>query len=468
MDEKKRLIRNTGIIAIGNISTKIVSFLLLPLYTSLLLASEYGIVDYIFSVSAFCIPFVSLLMDESMFRFLIDCNTEKEKKKIISISLIIILIGMGVFLCITIPIFLFVKFQYAIFMILYVLTSVISTMISALLRGMGRTDRYAIFNFFISFSQILLNVLFIAVLSMGVLGMLLASIISQFVISIMYLVIMKLWEYIDFHGLKKGQFKEMITYSIPLIPNKVSWSIINLSDRIVIMNTIGSEFSGLYAVSYKFPTLMDMVYGFFYQAWKESSARVMEDEGRNDFYNLVYDYLKKFMYSIVLGMIAFMPLIFHLLINSSYHDAILYVPFLLIGTYFANISGFYGGIFTAYKDTKIMGITTMIAAFLNLIINILLIQKLGLYAAAFSTLIANFVVYLYRKFRVRRYITLEESIKKQIFSIIVTVIILMAFYSRNTIWEIIGCIIATLYVVIENRKLLNILLHQIRKKFKYS
>lgn len=468
MDEKKRLIRNTGIIAIGNISTKIVSFLLLPLYTSLLLASEYGIVDYIFSVSAFCIPFVSLLMDESMFRFLIDCNTEKEKKKIISISLIIILIGMGVFLCITIPIFLFVKFQYAIFMILYVLTSVISTMISALLRGMGRTDRYAIFNFFISFSQILLNVLFIAVLSMGVLGMLLASIISQSVISIMYLVIMKLWEYIDFHDLKKGQFKEMITYSIPLIPNKVSWSIINLSDRIVIMNTIGSEFSGLYAVSYKFPTLMDMVYGFFYQAWKESSARVMEDEGRNDFYNLVYDYLKKFMYSIVLGMIAFMPLIFHLLINSSYHDAILYVPFLLIGTYFANISGFYGGIFTAYKDTKIMGITTMIAAFLNLIINILLIQKLGLYAAAFSTLIANFVVYLYRKFRVRRYITLEESIKKQIFSIIVTVIILMAFYSRNTIWEIIGCIIATLYVVIENRKLLNILLHQIRKKFKYS
>ncbi|MCS4586081.1 oligosaccharide flippase family protein [Clostridium perfringens] len=79
--KKKRLIRNTGIIAIGNLSTKLVSFLLLPLYTSVLTTSEYGIVDYIFSISTFCVPFVTLLMEESMFRFLIDCKSQKEKRR---------------------------------------------------------------------------------------------------------------------------------------------------------------------------------------------------------------------------------------------------------------------------------------------------------------------------------------------------------------------------------------------------
>ena len=58
----------------------------------------------------------------------------------------------------------------------------------------------------------------------------------------------------------------MVAYSLPLIPNKISWTIINLSDRLVIINTIGSSAAGLYAVAYKFPTLMDTVYGFFYQA----------------------------------------------------------------------------------------------------------------------------------------------------------------------------------------------------------
>ena len=81
-------------------------------------------------------------------------------------------------------------------------------------------------------------------------------------------------------------------------------------------------------------------------------------------------------------MNAFMPLVFHVLINKSYYNAIYYVPILLMATYFANISGFYGGVFTAYKDTKIMGTTTVAAAIINLAINLFLIKWIGIYAAA--------------------------------------------------------------------------------------
>ena len=72
MREEKRLIKNTGIIAIGNLSTKLITFLLLPLYTSILSTSEYGTIDYIVSIASFCIPFVSLLLDSGAVRFLID------------------------------------------------------------------------------------------------------------------------------------------------------------------------------------------------------------------------------------------------------------------------------------------------------------------------------------------------------------------------------------------------------------
>ena len=91
-----------------------------------------------------------------------------------------------------------------------------------------------------------------------------------------------------------------------------------------------------------------------------------------------------------------MPIIFKILINKNYYNAIYYVPILLIATYFANISGFYGGIFTAYKDTKIMGTTTIAAAVINLVINLFTIKWIGVYAAALSTLIANLVVYCHK------------------------------------------------------------------------
>ncbi len=455
MDEKKRLLKNTGIIAIGNLSTKLVSFFLLPMYTALLSTSEYGIVDYIISISTFCVPFISFLMDESMFRFLIDCKDEKEKSKVISTSLLIIIKSCIIVTIIAVPILLIIKYEYTFYVVLYILTSVLSTMISALLRGIGRTDKYAVYNFLLSSIKILLNVIFIAIFHLGIDGMLLASIISHIVIPVWYIIKEKIWKYINFRNTEKELSRNMIKYSIPLIPNKLSWSIINLSDRLIIMNVIGSDASGLYAVAYKFPNLMDTVYGFFYQSWKESSARALKDDSPEKFYNSIYAYLKDFMFSVSLVMTTFMPIAFRLLVSGGeFQKAIVYVPILLFATYFANISGFYGGIFTAHKDTKIMGTTTLISAILNIIINIAMIKFFGLYAAAISTFIANFVVYIYRKIKVKKYVELDESFLKQIVSIIVTVVVLVLFYINN-VYTIAGsCVISVSYTLFANKKMI--------------
>ena len=457
MNENKRLLKNTGIIAIGNISTKLISFFLLPIYTALLSTSEYGTFDYILSIATFCVPFVSLLMDESIFRFLIDCKTELDEKRVISTSIIVVFIGMICFAIIGIPVMNFLDYSYTYYAVVYILLCVISGMISALLRGIGRTDQYAIFNFLSGATNVVLNVFFIAVLRQGLRGMLAASILSLLIVSTIFIFKMRLWLYIDLKNVDSKLAKSMITYSFPLIPNKISWTIINLSDRIILMNVVGSAATGLYAVSYKFPNLMDTVYGFFYQSWKESSARVLGNESQNDFYNMVYKYLKNFMFAIVLGLTAFMPIIFKILINKNYYNAIYYVPILLIATYFANISGFYGGIFTAYKDTKIMG-TTTIAAVINLVINLFTIKWIGVYAAALSTLIANLVVYMYRKRKVGRYIKLNENWKNSFIAFIVTSIVLFLFYSERWTYIVLACLISVLYAIITNMDMIKIIL----------
>ena len=464
MNEKKRLIKNTGMIAIGNISTKLVSFFLLPLYTALLSTSEYGTFDYILSIATFCVPFVSVLMDESIFRFLIDCKKQEEKEKVISTALVIVLIGMVCFTLVGIPVMQGLHYHYTYYATIYILLNVMSGMISAILRGIGRTDQYALFNFLLGSIQVTLNVVFIAAFRMGVGGMLMASILTQFFVSTIFIFRIRLWRYFDFRIVNSQMAKDMIVYSLPLIPNKVSWSIINLSDRIVLMNWVGSEATGLYAVSYKFPNLMDTVYGFFYQSWKESSARVMGDDSQYDFYNAVYEYLKNFMYALVLGMSAFMRLIFRIMINKNYYEALFYVPILLLATYFANISGFYGGIFTAYKDTKIMGTTTLTAAILNLTINLLMIHKFGIYAAAISTLVANFLIYLYRRWKVSKYIELNEDRRETVIAIASTIVIFALFYSKNLICIGLSCFISILYAVIMNRTLIMKLWNRLKSK----
>ena len=209
---------------------------------------------------------------------------------------------------------------------------------------------------------------------------------------------------------------------------------------------------------------MDTVYGFFYQSWKESSARVLKEENQDDFYNSVYENLKNFMFSLVLGMTAFMPLVFFILINKNYYAALPYIPVLLLATYFSNMSGFYGGIFTAYKDTKIMGTTTVAAAVINLSVNLLMIRKFGIYAAAVSTLVANFVVYVYRKIKVRKYIKLKENWKKSTFAVIFTVVEFAFFYTMNKMLWMAGCALAVFYAFFLNRSMMLFVIKKMKTK----
>lgn len=140
-----------------------------------------------------------------------------------------------------------------------------------------------------------------------------------------------------------------------------------------------------------------------------------------------------------------------------------YVPILLIGTYFANISGFYGGVFTAYKDTKIMGTTTIVAAIINLVTNLALIKFIGIYAAAISTFLANFVIYVYRKYKVRKYIILDENNIESIISVAITGIIFILFYMNKIQCTIIGCAISIIYFVFANRELIKNVCSRLRK-----
>ena len=121
MQEKKKLLQNTFIIALGRCSTQVLSFLLLPLYTSLLSTSEYGNYDLLNTISIFIIPFITLLMEESMFRFLIDAKDEKEKAKVISQSMLFTFFNIIISSIIILIIGSIIHYDYTIYLIFFII-----------------------------------------------------------------------------------------------------------------------------------------------------------------------------------------------------------------------------------------------------------------------------------------------------------------------------------------------------------
>jgi O-antigen/teichoic acid export membrane protein len=467
--ESKRLIKNTGIIAVGGMATKLVSFLLLPLYTTVLSTAEYGTVDYLQTIALFCVPAMSLLMDEALFRFLLDCDTKEERTRVVTSSCVVSLAGCLVFVVGAAIVWFVFRPENIAWVIVLVFSGTILQMASAFLRGFGDTIGYTLMNFIASAATIAMNVIFIAIFHWGVVGMLSATTIAQGVTAVAFLVAKRLWRYLDRSAVDKDEMAVLIRYSIPLIPNKVSWTIMNMLDRLVIMNTIGADAAGVYAVAYKFPNVMDQVYGFFYQSWKESSTRVLNSgEDRNVFYNVVYKALRRFMMAVVLGMIALMPIIYGVLIKGNFSDGLFYVPILLLATFYSNISGFYGGIFTAYRDTGIMGMTTMVSAGLCVVLCFVLIPPLGLYGASLATVVPTFVVNEYRRIKVAKYAKLEEDRREQVLTVISCAVVFALYYTfayTGNVLSIVGCLaVAVAFFVIANRPVIARVLQIVKRR----
>ena len=464
MNQKKQLLVNTIIIAIGKLSTQVISFLLLPLYTSKLIPSEYGTYDLLVTISTFLLPIITMLMEESMFRFLIDAEDFKAKKKVITATIFYTTVGALVFCLISGIVLAIMKYEYAAVFILFILSNIILGLSNALARGMGKIKLYSLSNFILGASTIVLNIVFIVSLKLGVSGLLWSNTIANSATAIIVLLKLHLPQFISKKDLSRKTLSEMLRYSIPLVPNNLSWIIISLSDRLMLSFMTGTDANGIYSVANKFPNIVYTCYGFFSTAWKESAARILKEDNKSAYYNSIYKDIKFFLKAIVLGLIAVMPFAFPILVDSSYGDAYVYIPILVISIYYTNMSNFYGGIFTAYKDTKIMGSTTVMAAITNIVINLIFIPKFGIYAATFSTLISNFIVYVYRRVRLTDYIRLKEKFNYVFW--ILLVITLASYYYNNMITNVINFIVVLAYCIFTNWNLLKKITQPIINKIK--
>ena len=376
MNQKKELVKNTLIISIGKFSTQIVSFLLLPLYTSLLTTKEYGTYDFLNTISIFLIPCVTLLMDEGMFRFLIDAKDNNSKSEIFTSTFAFTFISFFIWGILIFIVGNILKYPFTNYLIFYILASLLSALAGSTARGLGKFKIYSLFCFLSSVLTILLNILFILGLHMGLSSLFISYILGNSIVSIWLLLKIQVPKYVNMKNLHKKNLKEMIKYSFPLVPNSISWNAIALTDRVLIVNILGEGQNGIYSVGNRFPTIINTCYSYFNLSWKESASKVVNQKDKDDFYNSVYINLNHLLISVSIVIVAFLPFIFDFFIKNAYREAYNYIPLMILSVYLSNLSNFCSGIFSAYKDTKILAKTTVLAAIINFIVGFLLIRKI--------------------------------------------------------------------------------------------
>ena len=124
------------------------------------------------------------------------------------------------------------------------------------------------------------------------------------------------------------------------------------------------------------------------------------------------------------------------------------------GMFFFCMSAFQGGIYIAHKETKSVGMTTVAAAIVNLVIDLLFVNIIGITAGSVSSLVAYFVLYVYRMVDVKRIQPIRYNIKKQIVLILCLAVMLYICSFRMLYMDIINVALSIILFVIVNRKLI--------------
>ena len=226
----------------------------------------------------------------------------------------------------------------------------------------------------------------------------------------MYLSIrLKLWKYIRIKSKDEELKKQMIKYSSPLILNNIGWWITNASDRYILTAMKGLSENGIYSVSYKVPSILNVVQAIFSQAWIMSAVKAYDDK-ENEFIGQTYQIYNCVFVLLCSVIIIFTKIITKILAANDFYIAWRYAPFLMISVLFTSLSNFLAGLFAASKESKIMGKTTIIGAVINIILNIILIYFIGTIGAAISTMISYIVVWFSRIKMLKNIINLEVNL----------------------------------------------------------
>lgn len=451
MNREKTVLKNTLILTLGTFVPRILGLITTPLITGYVDPAGIGIISFItVTVLTLIVPICTLQLEQSFFRFLIDKEDKKEREEVISSGFFIIFIIMLVVAIVAyfIPVEGFFG-NYKWLLILYIWVEIITQVVKFILRAFSMYKQYSMFSILAVVINVISLLVTLILYNMGYMGMFISLLFADVIGLIYVLTRSPILSYIKISGLCFQTAKEMVRYAIPFVPNMISYSINNVADRMILKRYIGNAAIGIYDTANKIPNIVSILYPAFNLAWTESATRSVNDLDTTKYYKKMFDMIFRVLSGGTACLLALSPYLFTILISQKdkYGIAMQYIPTLIIAMYFLCFAQFFSSIYIAKKQSSHMSITTTIAAFINIIINLTLIKLIGLQAAIISTFVSNLILAIYRYQDIcKRYYKLAINKRLLGLTIVVFTIQVGFYWSYHPILQFISVLLAIAFL----------------------
>lgn len=400
----KEFLNTFSIYAIGTIGAKLIAFALMPLYTFFLAKEDMGYFDLSITLIMLLVPFITFDIRDGAFRYLIDKECPFNPKDTISF-IVRTLTRNSVIIAIlsAIGYFYLSHLDYYPILVATLIAYACYEVIIQVVRGMGHTKFFVGIGIINTFLILLLSILFLVVFKWGVLAIFLANLISRIISLIIIECRLHIIELCIKHRkeYKHEVGKDMLRYTIPLLPNVLAWWAIESSSKLFIEAFLGLEYNGIFAVAVKFSNILQIVAGIFYQAWQETAIKEMNSKDHNQFFSKIFNnYFLLLSITVVLATLG-LRVIYPYIVAEAYQESFIYIFPLFIAVQFHAIGSFLDLAYQCSRKTY-RGLPSIIStAVLALALYYFTVSRWGLMGVSISLVISYAYLMIYRLFDVR-------------------------------------------------------------------
>ena len=421
--------RDIGVYAIGNIGSKLITFLMVPLYTYFVHdTGDFGYYDVCLTVCLLLLPFFTLQLRDGAFRFLLDCDDETQRRRIVSFVARTMASSLVITLLVATVLALFTDIQHLGYAVGLLIAMSLQEVYSQVFRGLGNNRAFVMVGILSALGIGVFSVIFVAYLHWGIRGIFLANIIARLLALLLVEAKVRLITRHTSWNIRIGKVgRDIIRYTLPLLPGSLCWWLTGSSDRLFVTHFLGLDVNGVYAVAIRFTGIINTLAIIFYQAWQETAILQYHSPDRDRFFSRMFNSYIFLLGIILVGYVFLLKVNYGWLVAPQYHQSLNYIyPLGLSAVLFA-LSAFFDMGYQCAKDTSRTLPAIVLSAVINVILNFMLIKPLGVYGVILTQVITYTVLFTYRWHDMRRYFVLKSS-RRSLVPVIVMLVSAIPFY----------------------------------------
>lgn len=437
----KELFLSTSLYGIGGVSIRVIGFLLLPFYLKYLSPAEYGVVEIVNTLMTVLTIILGFGMSSAVFREYYREDNELYKKRIIGTAFIFLVISDVIIISVLLllkttlsRILIGVEGHDYIFSLILINVFFLATLnlTLAVVRANEKPLQFSLYNVVRTILYATVNLVLVSFFKRGYIG-----VVEGICFSTIATVIISSPVLFRNISLKfsLNALKRMLTFGIPIVFSGLSVWVLNLTDRYMLKFLLSPEIAytqiGIYSLAAKLSTIGKMIIiQPFELSWGVAMFKHEKSSDATDFYAQTFKYfviIAALFYTIT---VLFSENVIKLLSsNSNYCEAFEIVPFLTGSAMFSGIFIVLSvGLTLTYKN-RYSSIATIVAACLNIFLNLILIPHFYIKGAAIASLVSSVIMVIMQYLFSQKFYRIKYNLK--LFSLVLLTQIAIAVCSTN-------------------------------------